>query len=224
MRPIAYIRTGFHEKFGVPRQSRLADTKGYIEFEREFAYPEAVRGLEEFSHIWIIWQFSETEKQGWSPTVRPPKLGGNERKGVFATRSPFRPNPIGLSCVKLERIEMSKSGPILYVIGADMVDRTPILDIKPYLPYADAVPDAVGGFTRQMPPPLEVVFSKEAEMKVSAQKKDILVQLLSQDPKPAYKDDAQRTYVMDYEDITVKFRSDKSIITVVDICRKYDKI
>ena len=224
MRPIAYIRTGFHEKFGVPRQSRLADTKGYIEFVREFAYPEAVRGLEEFSHIWIIWQFSETEKQGWSPTVRPPKLGGNERKGVFATRSPFRPNPIGLSCVKLERIEMSKSGPILYVIGADMVDRTPILDIKPYLPYADAVPDAVGGFTRQMPPPLEVVFSKEAEMKVPAQKKDILVQLLSQDPKPAYKDDAQRTYVMDYEDITVKFRSDKSIITVVDICRKYDKI
>lgn len=167
---------------------------------------------------------SETEKQGWSPTVRPPKLGGNERKGVFATRSPFRPNPIGLSCVKLERIEMSKNGPILYVIGADMVDRTPILDIKPYLPYADAVPDAVGGFTRQVPPPLEVVFSKEAEMKVSAQKKDILVQLLSQDPKPAYKDDAQRTYVMDYEDITVKFRADKSIITVVDICRKYDKI
>ena len=133
MEIIAHIHTGFSEKFGVPRQSGLAETKGYIMFEPEYANPEAVRGLEDFSHIWIIWQFSQVTQKEWSPTVRPPRLGGNKRKGVFATRTPFRPNRIGLSCVELESIQIERGVPILNVIGADMVDGTPIYDIKPYI-------------------------------------------------------------------------------------------
>lgn len=159
MEPIAHIHTGFSEKFGIPRQSRLAETEGYIEFEPGYASPEAVRGLEEFSHIWLIWRFSETESKGWSPTVRPPKLGGNERKGVFATRSPFRPNPIGLSCVKLESVEIGRNGPILRVVGADMVDNTPIYDIKPYVPYADCAPEAKGSFAKEPPERMRVEFA-----------------------------------------------------------------
>lgn len=224
MKPIAYIRTGFPEKFGIPRQSRLVDTKGYIEFVSEFALPEAVRGLEEFSHIWLIWQFSMTKDHGWSPTVRPPRLGGNQRKGVFATRSPFRPNPIGLSCVRLERIEIGARGPVLHVTGADMADNTPIYDIKPYVPYADSVPDARGSFAQEPPENAEVTFSEQAASNVPGSMKEVLTRLLAQDPTPAYQEDEQRIYVMDYEDVTVRFKVNKSLITVVDICRKYDKI
>lgn len=147
---IAHIRTDFPEKFGIPRQSGLAAAKGKIIFEKMYRSAQAVRGIENYSHLWILWEFSESIRDQWSPTVRPPRLGGNERVGVFATRSPFRPNPIGLSCVRLDGVEMSAEyGPVLYVTGADLMDKTPIYDIKPYLPYADAYPEAVGGFAEE---------------------------------------------------------------------------
>lgn len=224
MKPIAFIHTGFSEKFGIPRQSGLADTEGYIEFEPEYASRDSVRGLEEFSHIWLIWQFSENHEDDWTPTVRPPRLGGNERKGVFATRSPFRPNHIGLSCVRLERIEFVKDRPILHVTGADLMDKTPIYDIKPYVPYVDSVPDAKGSFAQQPPERIEVVFDRQAAGKVSQKTRDVLVQLLSQNPKPAYQDDEERIYGMNYDGFNVKFKVNKRQITVVDICGKCDKI
>ena len=163
MKIIAHIKTDFPTKFGLPRQSGLVEEiKGKIVFEEEYRVPEAFRGLEDFSHIWLLWQFSEAVRDNWSPTVRPPLLGGNTRMGVFATRSPFRPNPIGLSCVKLERIELNThDGPVLFVSGSDLMDGTPIYDIKPYLPYADSLPDAVGGFTDNLDERrLEVAFEK----------------------------------------------------------------
>lgn len=213
---IARIRTPFSTKFGVPRQSGIAESvRGQIVFEPEYRVPDAVRGLEDFSHIWLIWCFSEAVSDGWSPTVRPPRLGGNTRMGVFATRSPFRPNPIGLSCVELERIEMSKTlGPILHVRGADLMDGTPIFDIKPYIPYADAHPDARGGFTDKtqfkklsvtMPPELESIAPEG------------LVDVLANDPRPRYHDDAQRVYGMQYAGREVKFRIDGDELIVISI-------
>lgn len=224
IKPIAYIHTEFKEKFGVPRQSGLADTAGYIEFAPEFAKAEAVRGLEEFSHIWLIWEFSKTKEQGWSPTVRPPKLGGNVRKGVFATRSPFRPNPLGLSCVCLERIEFGEMGPRLYVRGADMVDGTPIFDIKPYVPYADSISKARGSFAQEAPAMLPVEFAAGSADGLSAEERTVLSQLLAQDPAPAYHSDAERVYGLDYADLAVRFRVEKGRITVVDIRRRCGKI
>lgn len=211
MKPIAHIHTDFIDKFGIPRQAGLADTQGYIVFEPEFAVREAVRGLDEFSHIWLIWEFSENVGKGWSPTVRPPKLGGNVRKGVFATRSPFRPNPIGLSCVELIKIDFDQRGPVLYVKGADILDGSAIFDIKPYIPYCDSKPDARGSFAQSAPAKKKVIF--EAELPEEA--RNTIEELLSQDPRPSYQDDPERVYGMDYGSWQIKFKAsgDKLIVT-----------
>jgi len=219
---IARIRTDFPEKFGIPRQSGVvAELKGKIVFEPGFRNPDILKGLEEFSHLWIIWEFSENlDEEGnarWSPTVRPPRLGGNERKGVFATRSPFRPNPIGLSVVKIERItEEDGNGPVIYVLGADMVDNTPIYDIKPYIPYADSIPDAKGGFTdsteyKTLDVKWETANEIPDEIKVS------LTKILSNDPRPHYQNDPDRIYGMSYAGYEVKFKVDGNTVFVLDI-------
>ncbi len=202
MKKIAVIYTDFPEKFGIPRQSGLAETRGIIEFEKAFCDPSAVRGLDGFSHIWLLWEFSENVEAGWSPTVRPPRLGGNTRMGVFATRSPFRPNPIGLSCVKLEKIDWEcENAPRLIVRGADMVDGTPIYDIKPYLPHADCVPEATGGFATPLAHyQLRVEFADTVEF----DRKDELAKILEQDPRPSYHDD-DREYGMTFAGHTVRF-------------------
>ena len=207
MKIIAHIESDFKEKFGIPRQSGLVEeTEAKIVFEKEYRVPEAFRGLEEFSHIWILWNFSKAEREKWSPTVRPPLLGGNKRMGVFATRSPFRPNPIGLSCVKLEKIEYStKQGPVLYVKGADLLDKTPIYDIKPYLPYADSYPDATGGFTENLSErKIEVKVECEKFRLIPKQKQTEILKILSQNPIPSYKEDG-KTYGMKYANYEIKF-------------------
>ncbi|MBQ5868658.1 MAG: tRNA (N6-threonylcarbamoyladenosine(37)-N6)-methyltransferase TrmO, partial [Lachnospiraceae bacterium] len=181
IKPIAYIHSDFPDKFGIPRQSGLAASlKATVVFEPEFRSPEAFRGLEDYSHIWLIWGFSKNKDSGWTPTVRPPRLGGNVRKGVYATRSPFRPNPIGLSSVKLETIESHKElGPVLHISGADLMDGTPIFDIKPYLPYVDSIPDAKGGFTEDIQQKLlDVEFDNGLLEKVSEDKKEALIEVL----------------------------------------------
>ena len=220
MKIIARIRTPFPEKFGVPRQSGLVDSlKAQIVFEEEYRNADAVRGLDGFSHIWLIWQFSGAVREGWSPTVRPPRLGGNERMGVFATRSPFRPNEIGLSSVKLEKIEVDpKLGPVLHVSGADLMDGTPIFDIKPYLPYCDSHPDAVGGWTdgadnRQ----LQVEFPIELLAKVPFDQREGLVGVLASDPRPRYQNDPERVYGMGFGGVNVKFTVDGEQLTVVAV-------
>ena len=219
---IARIRTDFPEKFGIPRQSGVvAELKGKIVFEPGFRNPDILKGLEEFSHLWIIWEFSENlDEEGnarWSPTVRPPRLGGNERKGVFATRSPFRPNPIGLSVVKIERItEEDGNGPVIYVLGADMVDNTPIYDIKPYIPYADSIPDAKGGFTDSTEyKTLDVKW--ETANEIPDEIKDSLTKILSNDPRPHYQNDPDRIYGMSYAGYEVKFKVDGNTVFVLDI-------
>ncbi len=219
MKIIARIKTDFKEKFGIPRQSGLVkDTKGIIVFEREYRVREAFRGLEDFSHIWILWQFSEAVREEWSPTVRPPLLGGNKRVGVFATRSPFRPNSIGLSCVKLDKIEYTKeNGPVLYVSGADILDNTPVYDIKPYLSYTDSHPEASGGFTDTLDERrLEVVISDGRFYEIPAQKQDEIKALLACDPRPSYKNDTKE-YGMKYADYEVKFVVEDKKLTVVSI-------
>ena len=211
MRHVAHIHTEFPEKFGIPRQSGVvAELKGKIVFEPEFRNPDMIRGLEDFSHLWIIWQFSQNlDADGnakWSPTVRPPRLGGNARLGVFATRSPFRPNPIGLSVVTIDRIEPdTPEGPVIHVKGADMVDGTPIYDIKPYIPYADSIPEAKGGFIDSMEyKTLKVVW--KCEKNISENIYDSLNKLLSNDPRPHYQNDPERIYGMSYAGYNVKFR------------------
>ena len=220
---IAVIHTDFKEKFGIPRQSGLVDTlSGYIILEKKYRNPDAVRGLEEFSHIWLLWEFQDVEgkREGFRPMVRPPKLGGNKRVGVFATRSPFRPNPIGLSCVKLEKIEYTKElGPVIYVSGIDMRDDTPIYDIKPYLPYADAHPDAEAGFTAQIDKePLEVVFEASALLDLpenfSDEIKGNLIKVLSLDPRSGYKNDPAEEFGMSFAGFNVRFSADGSIVRV----------
>ncbi len=202
MKKIAVIHTDFPEKFGIPRQSGLAETYGVIEFEKAFRDPSAVRGLDGFSHIWLLWEFSENVEAGWSPTVRPPRLGGNTRMGVFATRSPFRPNPIGLSCVKLEKIDWAcENAPRLIVRGADMVDGTPIYDIKPYLPHADCIPEATGGFAA---PLTDYQLRVEFADTVVFDRKEELEKILEQDPRPSYHDD-DREYGMTFAGHTVRF-------------------
>jgi tRNA-Thr(GGU) m(6)t(6)A37 methyltransferase TsaA len=208
MQAIAHIQTDFSGKFGVPRQSGLVkELTGKIIFEPEYRNADAVRGLEGFSHIWLLWEFSETADAKWSPTVRPPKLGGNTRMGVFATRSPFRPNPIGLSCVRLEQVELSKKGePVLHVSGVDLVDGTPIYDIKPYLPYADCKLDATGGFTDGIEQTLlEVEIPKNLLEKVPPEKQEALKKVLALDPRPAYQKDAQRIYGFAFAGLEVRF-------------------
>ncbi|MGN0375193.1 MAG: tRNA (N6-threonylcarbamoyladenosine(37)-N6)-methyltransferase TrmO [Butyrivibrio sp.] len=208
MKIIGYIKTDFPDKFGIPRQSGLVpELKGEIIFNKEYAVSEAVRGLEEYSHIWILWQFSKNIKEKYSPTVRPPRLGGNKRMGVFATRSPFRPNPIGLSVVKLEYIELrDDAGPVLHVSGADLMDNTPIYDIKPYLPHIDAIHDARGGFSGQFKDySLEVDFPGELLKTVPAEKQSALLKVLANDPRPSYQNDTERVYGMFFAGMNIKF-------------------
>ena len=217
MEIIAHIRTDFNEKFGIPRQSGLVDTRGVIEFEPKYRDVSAVRGLEEFSHIWLIWQFSENIEGGWSPTVRPPRLGGKQRMGVFATRSPFRPNPSGLSCVRRERVQTAGEGaPRIYVVGADLLDGTPIYDIKPYLPHADCKTDATGGFSAPLVDySLEVVIPDD----IHFEKRDELVKILANDPRPSYHDDG-RTYGMTYANHDISFTVKDKTLYVIKIVPK----
>ena len=217
MHIIATIRSDFPTKFGIPRQSGLVEElKATIVFEPAYRNPDALRGLEEFSHIWLIWQFSEAVRDKWSPTVRPPRLGGNTRMGVFATRSPFRPNAIGLSCVKLEEIRKDpKLGTVLVVSGADLLDCTPILDIKPYLPYADTHPEATGGFTGNVGGKvLEVDFPPELLAQVPEDKRGALIGVLSRDPRPSYQHDPDRVYGMAFGGWEVGFSVDGDILRV----------
>jgi len=217
MEIIAYIRNAFPTKFGLPRQSGLVkELRSTIVFEPAYRNPDALRGLDGYSHLWLLWQFHKAEKESWSPTVRPPKLGGNVRMGVFATRSPFRPNPIGLSCVKLERIEHTKEfGHVIHVSGADMMDGTPIYDIKPYLPYVDSIPDARGGFAAQHEDDhVEVCFPEELLQTVPEELRQGLLGVLRQDPRPAYQHDPERVYGFTYAELEIRFRVKDRILTV----------
>ena len=217
--PIARIETPFGEKFGVPRQSGIADCPGRIVFEPAFRDPEAVRGLEGFSHVWLIWQFDRALRQTWSPTVRPPRLGGNQRIGVFATRSPFRPNGLGLSAVELERVSLDEpDGPVLYVRGADMVSGTPIFDIKPYLAYADSYPDASGGFTGgDAGERLTVDFPPELLARFDSGERQGLLSALAADPRPRYQDDPERVYGMRYDGRNVRFTVRDGTVFVTEV-------
>ena len=219
IRPVAHIRTDFPTKFGVPRQSgRAPSAVGTVVFEPEFRDEAALRGIEGFSHLWLIFDFSEAHRETWSPTVRPPRLGGNTRVGVFATRSPFRPNPIGLSCVRLVAVEKSADcGTVLRVAGADLVDGTPILDIKPYLPFADSIPDATGGFAdAEVSHRLAVEFSDDLAAIIPADKRAALVECLADDPRPSYQDDG-RVYTMPYAGREVDFTVRGDTLTVVAV-------
>lgn len=220
MAVIATMRSSFPTKFGIPRQSGLvADLRSTVVFEPDYRNPDALRGLEDFSHLWLLWSFSQAKREKWSPTVRPPRLGGNTRMGVFATRSPFRPNPIGLSSVKLEGIEHHPTlGPVLHVSGADLLDGTPIFDIKPYLAYTDAHPEALGGFTAGYQGyRLEVDFPPPLLEKVPPQERDALTGVLAQDPRPAYQDDPDRVYGMSFGALNVKFTVREGLLTVVAV-------
>lgn len=218
---IAYIHTDFPEKFGIPRQSGLVDTRAEIVFEPAYRNPDALRGLEDYSHIWLLWGFSGTERAKWSPTVRPPRLGGNQRMGVFATRSPFRPNPLGLSCVELERIEERKgAGCVLHVRGADLMDKTPIYDIKPYLPYVDSHADAKGGFAQQVKEyKLKVEIPDEWMEIIPKEQRKILLRILAQDPRPSYQEDPERIYGMEYAGMNIRFRVKENILIVCEVER-----
>lgn len=220
IKPIARIRTDFKEKFGIPRQSgRVKSASGTIIFEPEFRNPDALRGLEGFSHIWLIFDFSVAHMNSFSPTVRPPRLGGNARVGVFASRSPFRPNPIGLSSVKLERVEKtSELGQVLIVSGVDLLDGTPILDIKPYLPFSDCHTDATGGFAdKQKDHRLNVCISDELKAKIPADKFGTLSDALADDPRPSYQHDPERIYSMRFDKFDVRFKIDGRTLSVTDI-------
>ncbi len=220
MQPIAVIYNDYTEKFGVPRQSGLVPSvMSEIIFEPTYRNPDALRGLEDFSHLWLLWEFSKSARNHWSPTVRPPRLGGNQRMGVFATRSPFRPNAIGLSCVKLEKIVLhGKNAPVIYVSGADLMNGTPILDIKPYLPYADCKPDATGGFTDSTArKQLQVECPESVLSKIPSEKQQALLEILAQDPRPSYQNDPDKIYGMKYADRDVKFQVCNDILIVIDI-------
>ncbi len=220
MKPIAHIRSDFPAKFGIPRQAGLvAELKAQVVFEPEFRNPEALRGIDGFSHLWLIWEFSQNRREGWSPTVRPPRLGGNVRMGVFATRSPFRPNPIGLSCVQLDRVEWDgPQGPVLRVLGADLMDGTPIYDIKPYVPYADCRPEATQGFA---PPDtnrrLEVEIPEELLNRVPKTHRAALQGVLAQDPRPAYQRDPERIYGFGFAGLEVRFSVQDGVLRVEEV-------
>ncbi len=217
--PIAYIYNDYTEKFGIPRQSGLAPAvQSRIVFEPEYRNADALRGLEGFSHLWLIWQFSEVGEAAWSPTVRPPRLGGNTRMGVFATRSPFRPNRMGLSCVKLDAVADEAEGPVLYVSGADLMNGTPIFDIKPYLPYADSIPDASGGFAeKHAGDRLDVDFPEMLLRQIPDEKQAGLLELLAQDPRPAYQEDAERIYGLSFGGYNVKFIVEGGVLKVREV-------
>ena len=217
--PIAYIHTDFKEKFGIPRQSgRAPSLLAKIVFEPEYRLEEAFREIEQFSHLWLLFDFSLAHKETWSPTVRPPRLGGNKRVGVFATRSPFRPNPIGLSCVKLVRVERNENeGLTLIVSGADLLDNTPILDVKPYLPYADSIPNASAGYAGEHQNEcLKVDFPQTLLEKIPLEKRNGLLDCLADDPRPSYQDEG-RIYGMRFADFNVKFTVENGILTVMEV-------
>ena len=220
MKIIARIHTDLPEKFGLPRQGCLIpELRGKIVFEPEYRNADAVRGVEDFSHLWLIWQFSRTVRDTWSPLVRPPRLGGNEKMGVFATRSPFRPNAIGLSCVELEKVELDRElGPVIYVRGVDLMDGTPIFDIKPYLAYADSRPDAVGGWTDVVERKyLAVECSEELLAKLHPAQHKALLAVLANDPRPRYQDDPERIYGLTFAKWNIKFRVDGETLYVVEV-------
>ena len=222
MKIIGHIHTDFSSKFGIPRQSGLVpELKGIITFEPEFRNPQAFRGLEEFSHIWILWKFSKSEKEHWSATVKPPRLGGKKRMGVFATRSPYRPNDIGLSSVKLEKISFDeKLGPMLYVAGADLLDVTPIYDIKPYIAYTDSHPDAAEGFGGTVKEKeLKVDFPEELLSKFPKEKRDAILGVLSQDPRPAYDTDETRLYGVEFAGFDVRFTVTGELLQVKELIK-----
>ncbi|MCF2597092.1 tRNA (N6-threonylcarbamoyladenosine(37)-N6)-methyltransferase TrmO [Pseudoflavonifractor phocaeensis] len=217
---IAHIRSDFSTKFGIPRQSGLVEElEAAVVFEPEYRNEAALRGLEGFSHLWLIWEFSQAKRESWSPTVRPPRLGGNRRLGVFATRSPFRPNPIGLSCVRLLGVDLhTPDGPVIRVAGADLMDGTPIYDVKPYLPYADCKPEALGGFAAQpKQASLTVDFPEELLALVPERKRQALRGVLAQDPRPSYQEDPQRVYGMTFGGLEVKFRVEGDRLTVCQV-------
>ncbi|MBQ2888598.1 MAG: tRNA (N6-threonylcarbamoyladenosine(37)-N6)-methyltransferase TrmO [Firmicutes bacterium] len=217
---LAHIYNDYQAKFGVPRQSGLVDEViSTIVFEPEFRREEAFRGLEGFSHLWLLWHFSESHKDGWSATVRPPRLGGNRRVGVFASRSPFRPNPIGLSCVRLVEIKQDKAlGPVLLVSGADLLNGTPIFDVKPYVPYADAHPEALGGFAVPHDGHLLAVdFAPALLASIPEDKQEALLAVLAQDPRPSYQNDAERVYGLSFGGFDVRFTVADDKLTVVQV-------
>ena len=222
LKVIAKISTDFKEKFGIPRQSGIAKTVGKIVFEPEYRMREALRGIDGYSHLWLLWEFSEARRDGWSPTVRPPRLGGNKRMGVFATRSPYRPNSIGLSSVRLLSVEESADdGLVLLVEGADLLDGTPIYDIKPYLPFTDSHPDAIGGFADDVREyGLKVNFSLQLLEKIPEIKREALITILENDPRPSYKDDGDHEYGMVYSDLDIFFKVEDGTLTVTRIENK----
>lgn len=220
MRPVAHIRSDFPAKFGIPRQAGLVEElRAVVVFEPEYRNPEALRGLESFSHIWLIWEFSAAVRDTWSPTVRPPRLGGNTRMGVFATRSPFRPNPVGLSCVRLLEIrETAEDGTVLVVAGADLMDGTPIYDIKPYVPYTDCHPEASGGFTDTMDAFLLRVKDPENCLQIVPEdRRAALMGVLSHDPRPSYQNDPDRIYGMGFAGFNVRFQVRDDVLTIKKI-------
>jgi len=223
LKPIAHIHTDFTSKFGIPRQSgRVDELMGVIRFEDEYRIKEAVRGLDGYSHIWLLWEFSDNHHDRWTPTVRPPRLGGNKRVGVFATRSPYRPNNIGLSCVKLERIDLdSPDAPLLYVSGIDLLDGTPIFDIKPYLLHSDCKPDAVSGFSTDFVDySLEVDFPNDLLALIPETKRSAVKAVLAEDPRPSYQDDPEREYYMEFAGYEIGFKVTGNYLTVTEVKQK----
>lgn len=221
MKIIAHIHTDFPEKFGIPRQSGLVpDLKGRIVFEPEYRNPEAIKGLDGFNYIWLLWQFQGTDRENWSATVKPPRLGGKKRMGVFATRSPFRPNPIGLSSVKLERIEMTDIGPVLHVSGVDLKDNTPIYDIKPYLPYTDCHPDAKEGFAQEVKEyALRVDFPEELLKKLPEDKRQAIIEVLKQDPRPSTQSEQKKPYGVPFAGFDIRFTVEEGVLTVFEVVK-----
>lgn len=219
LKVVARMRSEFPSKFGIPRQAGLVEgLRATVVFEPEYRNPDALRGIEGFSHLWLVWGFHQAVRETWSPTVRPPRLGGNARLGVFATRSPFRPNPLGLSCVKLEGVEPTgPDGPALVVSGADLMDGTPIYDIKPYVPYADCRPEAAEGFAVAPEPPLRVELPEALGAKLPEDRAEALAQVLSWDPRPHYQANPQRVYGMGFAGYEVKFRVDGDALVVLKI-------
>ena len=220
IRAIAHIHSQFPQKFGIPRQSGLVGAlTARIVFAPEFRDPRAIKGLEGYSHLWLLWQFSESRKDAWTPMVRPPRLGGDTYMGVFATRSPFRPNPLGLSCVKLERIEPdSGEGPVLVVSGADLMDGTPIYDIKPYLPYADSYPGASGGFTDEVKrEKLQVIFPEDLLGLLPPEDREGAVGMLAEDPRPSYQKDPERIYGVLFAGYNIRFRVNENSLQVISV-------
>ncbi|MBQ4116788.1 MAG: tRNA (N6-threonylcarbamoyladenosine(37)-N6)-methyltransferase TrmO [Clostridia bacterium] len=218
--PIAYIKTDFSQKFGIPRQSgRVESLRAKIVFMPEYRNKESLREIESFSHLWLIFDFSEAHREGWSPTVRPPRLGGNRRVGVFASRSPFRPNNLGLSCVELISVEREKeNGYVLIVGGADLLDGTPIYDIKPYLPYSDSKPEAKGGYAdEEANHRLDVVIDDELLEKIAQEKRQPILECLADDPRPSYQEDEKRIYKMSFAEYEIEFTVDENLLTVVGV-------